>query len=181
MAGLGFAQTPEEYTEDKYISRYKDDAVREMLRSGVPASITLAQGILESARGSSPLARRARNHFGIKCHSVWDGPTYIQDDDARNECFRKYSSVLESYRDHSDVLMNRSRYAFLFDLNPKDYKAWAKGLKKAGYATDPKYPVLLITIIEEHNLYQYDNVDLAELKKKEELQTIAVNPVVGMK
>ena len=161
-----FAQSTE-YTHENYIAKYKDDAIREMFRSGVPASITLAQGLLESARGASSLAQYAKNHFGIKCHTVWEGPTYYQDDDEKDECFRKYATVLESYKDHSDFLMNRSRYAFLFELDPKDYKGWAKGLKKAGYAPDPKYPVRLIKLIEENNLYQFDNAELAVVKKKE--------------
>lgn len=142
----------------EYIDQYKDDAIREMLRSGVPASITLAQGILESGDGNSPLAKYANNHFGIKCHSGWEGPSFIQDDDAKNECFRRYYSVYDSYKDHSDFLANRSRYAFLFDLKTTDYKGWAKGLKKAGYATNPKYPDLLIRIIEENDLSQFDRV-----------------------
>lgn len=139
----------------EYIDMYKDDAIREMHRSGVPASITLAQGILESGDGNSPLARYAKNHFGIKCHSDWKGKTFVQDDDAKDECFRKYNDVLDSYRDHSDFL-KKNRYAFLFDLKPTDYIGWAKGLKKAGYATNPKYPQLLIDIIEKNNLAQYD-------------------------
>lgn len=141
----------------EYIEMYKDDAIREMQRSGVPASITLAQGILESGDGNSPLARKANNHFGIKCHSDWQGKTFHQDDDAKDECFRKYKNVLESYHDHSEFL-KKKRYAFLFDLKSTDYKGWAKGLKKAGYATNPRYPQLLIKIIEDNNLHQYDLV-----------------------
>ncbi|NQY67367.1 MAG: glucosaminidase domain-containing protein [Flavobacteriales bacterium] len=168
-----FAQSSTEYTEDNYIAKYKEDAIREMHRSGVPASITLAQGILESAKGGSPLAKNAKNHFGIKCHTVWEGPTYYQDDDIADECFRKYSTVLDSYKDHSDFLRTRSRYDFLFELEAKDYKAWARGLKKAGYATDPKYPVRLIKIIEENSLYRFDNVEqVAEVKKKESQRSI---------
>lgn len=151
----------------EYIEMYKDDAIREMHRSGVPASITLAQGILESGDGNSPLARYANNHFGIKCHSDWKGPTFIQDDDEKDECFRKYKKVLDSYRDHSDFLMKK-RYAFLFDLKITDYKGWAKGLKKAGYATNPKYPDLLIRIIEANNLDQYDRVKEGKLNTKKE-------------
>jgi LysM repeat protein len=138
-----------------YIAKYKDEAIKEMKRSGVPASITLAQGILESGNGNSSLARKANNHFGIKCHSDWDGPTYIQDDDRKNECFRKYKHVLDSYHDHSEFL-KKPRYADLFALKTTDYKGWAHGLKKAGYATNPKYPKLLIDIIEKNQLYQYD-------------------------
>ncbi|KJS07588.1 MAG: hypothetical protein VR77_00775 [Flavobacteriales bacterium BRH_c54] len=143
-------------TRSEYIETYKDDAIREMHRSGVPASITLAQGILESGDGNSPLAMYANNHFGIKCHSGWKGKTMHIDDDAKNECFRKYKSVYESFEDHSDFLTSRSRYAFLFELKVTDYKGWAKGLKKAGYATNPKYADLLIDLIEKHQLYEYD-------------------------
>ncbi len=139
----------------EYIEMYKDEAIKEMHRSGVPASITLAQGILESGDGNSALARHAKNHFGIKCHTGWTGGTFIQDDDTKDECFRKYKSVLESYRDHSEFL-KKKRYASLFDLKITDYKGWAKGLKKAGYATNPKYPQLLIDIIEKNDLAQYD-------------------------
>ena len=151
---------PAEYrmTREEYITKYKDQAVREMLHSGVPASITLAQGILESADGNSPLARYANNHFGIKCHNTWKGETFIMDDDAKNECFRKYNSVYDSYRDHSEFLASRDRYAELFKLKTTDYKGWAHGLKKAGYATNPKYANLLIYIIESHNLNEYDKV-----------------------
>ena len=149
---FGFAKmTPEEYIE-----KYRESAIREMKRSGVPASITLSQGMLESGNGNSELAIKANNHFGIKCHSDWKGPSVKMDDDAKNECFRKYKSVYDSYLDHSCFLKNRSRYAFLFQLKITNYKGWAKGLKKAGYATNPKYPELLIRIIERHQLNQYD-------------------------
>lgn len=141
-----------------YISQYSDQAIREMHSSGVPASITLAQGMLESDYGNSPLAKYANNHFGIKCHKGWEGPTFIQDDDERNECFRKYYQAYDSYKDHSEFLRTRDRYASLFDLKTTDYKGWAKGLKKAGYATNPKYADLLIRIIEENELYKYDEV-----------------------
>ena len=155
----GYSQ-PAEYkmTQREYIDRYKDEAIREMLMNGVPASITLAQGMLESANGNSPLAVYANNHFGIKCHKGWQGLTFIQDDDTRNECFRKYSNVLDSYSDHSTFLNTRGRYSFLFELKRTDYKGWARGLKKAGYATNPKYPVLLIKLIEKYKLYEYDHV-----------------------
>lgn len=151
---------PAEYklSPKEYIVRYKDDAIKEMLMHGVPASITLSQGMLESANGNSPLAVYANNHFGIKCHKGWNGLTFIQDDDEKNECFRKYASALESFTDHSAFLSGRSRYASLFDLKKTDYKGWAKGLKKAGYATNPRYPELLIKLIETHNLYQYDKI-----------------------
>ena len=150
---------PAEYktTREEYIMRFKDDAISEMLMHGVPASITLAQGMLESDNGNSALATYANNHFGIKCHKGWEGLTYMADDDQKNECFRKYASVLDSYSDHSNFLKFRPRYAFLFELKNTDYKSWAQGLKDAGYATDPKYPERLIKIIEANNLYQYDN------------------------
>ncbi len=151
---------PAEYkmTREEYIERYKNDAIKEMLMHGVPASITLAQGILESGNGNSPLAIYANNHFGIKCHG-WEGLTFIQDDDEKNECFRKYSSVLESYSDHSAFLRTRFRYAALFELKKTDYKGWAKGLKEAGYATNPKYPQMLTDIIEKYNLHEFDMVE----------------------
>ncbi len=139
----------------KYITEHKEDAIREMIKSGVPASITMAQACLESSDGNSPLAINANNHFGIKC-SNWVGPSYIQDDDAKDECFRKYNTALESYDDHSNFLKTRPRYAFLFELDKTDYKAWAKGLKKAGYATDPSYADRLIKIIEDYQLHMLD-------------------------
>lgn len=162
------AQPPKkEMTRNEYIEMYKEDAIKEMKKNGVPASITLAQGILESNCGNSTLAVKANNHFGIKCHSDWNGKTFKHDDDKKNECFRKYKTVLESYDDHSLFLKGSKRYQFLFEMNSTDYKAWAHGLKKAGYATDPKYPDKLIKIIEESNLAQYDNgVMVAELKPK---------------
>jgi len=145
-------------TRTEYIEFYAPFAVQEMLLSGVPASITLAQGILESGDGNSNLARKANNHFGIKCHGLWKGEKHYMHDDAENECFRVYDNVFESYRDHSDFLSGRTRYAALFKLRKTDYKGWAKGLKKAGYATNPKYPALLIKIIEENDLDKYDRM-----------------------
>lgn len=143
------------YTRKDYIQKYKDLAVREMERTGIPASITLAQGLLESGNGNSMLARKANNHFGIKCHD-WVGPSVKMDDDAKNECFRKYNNPYESYKDHSKFLTTRSRYAFLFKYRSDDYKRWAHGLKKAGYATDPKYAHRLIKIIEDEQLFKLD-------------------------
>ncbi|MCF8230250.1 MAG: glucosaminidase domain-containing protein [Bacteroidales bacterium] len=143
-------------TREEYIEKYKDIAIEKMQEFRIPASITLAQGILESGSGNSKLARRANNHFGIKCHNDWKGKTFRQDDDARRECFRKYKKVEDSFRDHSYFLTQRGRYSDLFKLDITDYKGWARGLKKAGYATNPKYPQLLIKIIEDHKLYQYD-------------------------
>ncbi|HQW24183.1 MAG TPA: glucosaminidase domain-containing protein, partial [Bacteroidia bacterium] len=127
----------------RYITEHKEDAIREMIKSGVPASITMAQACLESSDGNSPLAINANNHFGIKC-SNWVGPSYIQDDDAKDECFRKYNTALESYDDHSNFLKTRPRYSFLFSLEQGDYIGWAKGLKQAGYATNPDYANRLI-------------------------------------
>ncbi len=149
-----------------YIQRFKDIAKKEMKQYGIPASITLAQGILESASGTSRLAREANNHFGIKCADDWDGERIYHDDDALNECFRKYKNPEESFVDHSKFLAERRRYAFLFRLPLTDYEAWAKGLKKAGYATDPSYPSKLIYLIEKYNLHQYDKEVLKEMKIK---------------
>jgi len=146
----------------EYIDKYKVTAVKKMLEHGIPASITLAQGILESGAGRSSLAVEANNHFGIKCHKEWTGDTYIMDDDKRNECFRKYNNAAESFEDHSQFLIGRSRYAFLFEYKVTDYKKWAHGLKKAGYATNPKYAHLLIKVIEDNELYKYDRIKSLE-------------------
>ncbi len=145
---------------ETYILEHKDIAIRQMRAFGIPASITLAQGCLESGNGKSTLAVKANNHFGIKCHD-WKGPSIRIDDDAPNECFRKYRDKEDSYEDHSNFLRYRDRYAFLFDYEITDYKAWAYGLKKAGYATDPKYANKLIKIIEEHRLDRYDKEGLS--------------------
>lgn len=139
-----------------YIDTYKDLAISEMKRTGIPASITLAQGMIESDFGRSRLAVEANNHFGIKCHNDWTGQTIRHHDDKRNECFRKYKKVAESYYDHSDFLKSGSRYTSLFDLDVTDYKGWARGLKKAGYATNPDYANMLIRNIEENNLMALD-------------------------
>jgi len=144
-------------SEETYIDKYKDIAVSEMKRAGIPASITLAQGMIESDFGRSRLAREANNHFGIKCHSDWQGQKIYHHDDRRNECFRKYSKPEDSFYDHSEFLRSGSRYSFLFDLSATDYKGWANGLKKAGYATNPDYANMLIRKIEEKNLHSYDN------------------------
>lgn len=162
-----FAQKGEKLSREDYIGTYKDLAIKEMSRSGVPASITLAQGMLESDNGNSRLAVKANNHFGIKCHSSWKGRKIYHDDDERNECFRKYKSAYDSYIDHSDFLTNVSRYDFLFDFKQTDYKSWAKGLKSAGYATSNKYDKLLIRIIEENELHQYDLAMKTEKKKRD--------------
>jgi len=153
---------------EEYIELYKNIAIKKMKEYGIPASITLAQGILESGSGNSKLARIANNHFGIKCHKDWHGKTFYMDDDEEHECFRKYNKAEDSYRDHSLFLTQRGRYSFLFDYDIKDYKKWAHGLKKAGYATNPKYPQLLIRIIENYELAQYDSGKAGKRKKKKE-------------
>jgi LysM repeat protein len=158
-----FAQT-DKIRIEAYINSYKELAISEMLRTGVPASITLAQGILETAGGQSDLAAVANNHFGIKCKSEWTGETMLHDDDAKNECFRKYPSVEESFKDHSDFLRLRPMYAFLFKLDPTDYEGWAKGLKKAGYATNATYAQQLIKLIVENNLQSFS---LIAMQRKE--------------
>ncbi|MDA9127498.1 glucosaminidase domain-containing protein [Flavobacteriaceae bacterium] len=139
-----------------YIESFAPIAIEEMRLYGIPASITLAQGILESGSGSGTLAIKANNHFGIKCHTTWTGERVFHDDDELGECFRKYTDVKYSYRDHSLFLTQRSRYADLFKLKISDYQGWARGLKKAGYATDPKYPDKLISLIERFDLWQFD-------------------------
>ena len=140
---------------EDYIAAYKDIAIAEMQRTGVPASIKLAQGIHETMAGTSSLVKKSNNHFGIKCKSNWTGPSVSHTDDAPNECFRKYELPQESYRDHSDFLRNNTRYASLFNLDPMDYEGWAKGLKKAGYATNPRYPQIIIDLIENYHLQDY--------------------------
>jgi LysM repeat protein len=147
--------TAQRLTKEQYIEAYKDLAIREMKRTGVPAAITLAQGILETENGNSDLFKKSNNHFGIKCKSDWTGPTVSHDDDAAGECFRVYKTAEESYMDHSNFLKAGTRYSFLFQYDPSDYKAWAYGLRKAGYATNPKYPEILIQNIENYNLQQY--------------------------
>jgi LysM repeat protein len=153
-------------TTKNYINTYKDLAISEMKRTGIPASITLAQGMIESGNGKSSLAAEANNHFGIKCHNDWKGPTVKHHDDRRNECFRKYRSPEESFRDHSDFLRTTPRYKELFELSSTDYKGWAKGLKKTGYATNPDYANMLIRKIEEYGLYKYDNLTVTATSKQ---------------
>lgn len=166
VAVVAVAQSPvaaqQTLTRAQYIEQYAPMAVESQLLYGIPASITLAQGCLESGNGNSRLAREANNHFGIKCGGTWDGPSLRHDDDAPQECFRSYNSVAESYVDHALFLSERERYRSLFDLDPKDYKGWARGLKAAGYATNPAYAELLIRIIEENNLQRFDNALLAD-------------------
>lgn len=150
-------------TKEQYIDMYKDLAIREMKRMGIPAAITLAQGLLESEGGNSELLKKSNNHFGIKCKDTWSAAGVSHDDDAKGECFRVYKNAEESYRDHSNFLRSRAWYAPLFKLDPMDYKGWAHGLKRAGYATNPRYPEMLIKFIEDNNLQQYDNVDRSEI------------------
>lgn len=161
---------------NSYVLQYKDIAKGNMKQYGIPASIILAQGILESGAGSGTLSKTANNHFGIKCHTGWTGESVRHDDDAEQECFRKYNDPAESYRDHAEFLTGRSRYASLFKLEKGDYQGWAKGLKAAGYATDPKYPDKLISYIERYNLHQYDaevlGVEFTPIQKS---QPVAVN------
>lgn len=149
----------------QYIKKYAPLAVLEMHKYDIPASITLAQGILESGNGRSQLASKSNNHFGIKCHTGWKGQKVYHDDDEKGECFRKYKFVETSYKDHSEFLSGRRRYANLFKLRKSDYKGWAKGLKKAGYATDKNYPKKLIKIIETYELYEFDKIREKDLKR----------------
>ena len=151
---------------EAYIKKYRELAVEEMKKYHIPASITLAQGLLESGAGQSALARKSNNHFGIKCGSDWYGKTVSHDDDARGECFRAYKHSKDSYEDHSKFLAGRPRYASLFNLNITDYKGWARGLKKAGYATNPRYADQLIGIIELYELYKYDDKNYLKWLKK---------------
>jgi LysM repeat protein len=153
----------------QYINTYRDIAIEEMQRTGVPASVKLAQGIHETLAGTSDLVKKSNNHFGIKCKDSWAGESVKHDDDLRNECFRKYNSAEESYRDHSDFLKNSSRYAPLFSLDPVDYKSWAYGLKKAGYATNPRYPQIIIKLIEDYHLQDYTMIALGKMQPKEEI------------
>lgn len=153
---LTFGESGPKNSRQDYINQFAQLAIQEMNEYHIPASITMAQACLESGDGNSTLATGANNHFGIKCRSDWAGPSVRHDDDARNECFRKYKSAIESYRDHSRFLTGGMRYQFLFDYDIKDYKKWAYGLKKAGYATDPQYPERLLKIIDEYQLYRLD-------------------------
>ncbi len=153
-----------------YIENYNEIAKEEMKQYGIPASITLAQGILESGAGRAELSKKSNNHFGIKCHKGWTGARVYHDDDKLQECFRKYKDPKYSFRDHSLFLSQRSRYASLFTYDQGDYKSWAKGLRKAGYATDPKYPQKLITIIENNKLYRYDEEVLGKKSKNKKEQ-----------
>ena len=152
---------------EKYIETYREMAISEMQRTGIPASIKLAQGIHETMAGTSDLVKRSNNHFGIKCKSNWTGESVKHTDDAPNECFRKYDDPMDSYRDHSDFLKAGKRYASLFTLDPLDYSAWAYGLKKAGYATNPRYPQIIIKLVEKYNLQDYTLIALGKMPPKE--------------
>lgn len=157
----------------QYINTYKFAAIEEMKRTGVPASIKLAQGILETQAGQSDLVRRSNNHFGIKCKTAWAGEKVYHDDDERGECFRAYGTAMDSYKDHSDFLKNSQRYSFLFKINPEDYKEWARGLKKAGYATNPKYWQQLVKYIEDYSLNFYTQIALGKQQMADELPMYA--------
>ncbi len=163
-----FCQIRPKTTAKEYIEKYKNIAIKEMKKHNIPASITIAQGMLESGLGKSKLATKANNHFGIKCHKDWNGKTFRKNDDKRRECFRKYNSVEESFKDHSYFLSQRSRYKFLFSYKISDYKSWARGLRKAGYSTNPRYPKLLIAIIEEHELHKFDSKRHKNTKSKDQ-------------
>ncbi|WP_422083543.1 glucosaminidase domain-containing protein [Ulvibacterium sp.] len=165
----------------EYIETFSEIAQFEMKAYGIPASITLAQGLLESGFGRGELAKKTNNHFGIKCHTGWKGDYDFHDDDERGECFRKYNHPMYSYRDHSIFLANRSRYAFLFNLPSNDYKRWAKGLKQAGYATDKRYPQKLIQLIEQHRLYRYDRAVIREGYGKKEVAEVPERSVYIVK
>lgn len=165
ITSLSLFAVDKKISKTDYVAQWKDEAIYQMVEHNIPASITLAQGLLESGNGNSTLATKANNHFGIKCHS-WKGKKVYHDDDKRNECFRKYKNAQESFEDHS-IFLKQPRYKFLYDYKITDYKAWAKGLKKAGYATDSKYPKKLIALIETLNLDQYDKAGMKMIKKGE--------------
>ena len=150
--------------QEAYIKRWKDEAIRQMVEHRIPASITLAQGILESGSGKSELSSKSNNHFGIKCHKGWEGGRTYYDDDKKGECFRVYDDARDSYHDHS-LFLKRDRYASLFDLRIDDYKGWAKGLKRCGYATSPTYAKALIELIERHGLDRYDDEGIQWIKR----------------
>jgi LysM repeat protein len=157
----------------EYINQYKDLAIAEMQRTGIPASIKLAQGIHETSAGTSELVKKSNNHFGLKCKAEWTGMTVSHTDDAPNECFRKYDNPKDSYKDQSNYLKSTPRYASLFNIDPTDYKAWAFGLKKAGYATNPQYSQIIIKLIEDYDLQDYTMIALGKLKSGQE--TLAKN------
>lgn len=162
---------------EDYIRTFSDIAQREMQTYRIPASITLAQGLLESGFGKGELTRKTNNHFGIKCHTGWEGDYAHHDDDLRGECFRRYNHPMHSFRDHSIFLTSRSRYAALFELEPDDYRGWARGLKAAGYATDRKYPQKLISLIERYGLHRFDTEIAASLPRKKAVPVARPNPL----
>ena len=170
-----FSITGQNMTREQYIEQYSKDAIIQMHKHKIPASITMAQGILESNNGNSRLAVKGNNHFGIKCHN-WDGKKIYEDDDKKNECFRKYENAIASFEDHSLFLKKYNRYAFLFDFKITDYKAWAKGLKTAGYATNKKYADLLIKLIEENQLYELDKVKETQSILAESSRNVYLHP-----
>lgn len=184
FSGFLYAQ---KITPEQYINTYKNLAIAEMKRTGIPASITLAQGLLETESGNSDLVQKSNNHFGIKCKSTWTGESVTHTDDAPNECFRKYGKPEDSYRDHSDYLSTSARYASLFKLDAADYRGWCYGLKKCGYATNPRYPQILMSNIEKYNLQQFDSGDTSAeeeifadakiINQNNEIKTIAIAPV----
>ena len=174
---LAFADSKKNYSTEDYIDMWKITAIEQMNEFQIPASITLAQGILESGNGNSRLAREGNNHFGIKCHKNWDGERIYEYDDLKNECFRSYDNASQSYEDHSLFLTGRSRYEKLFELSLTDYKAWAKGLKSAGYATNPKYAHLLIDIIEKYDLAKYDKMPYLPSQEKGDLTIQVEEPL----
>jgi LysM repeat protein len=176
VTGIYAQPSERKLSPHEYVESHKEDAIKEMLMFGVPASVTLAQGMLESDNGNSDLAVYANNHFGIKCHEDWTGPSYIKDDDTKDECFRKYETVLQSYSDHSQFLRSRTRYAFLFELKTTDYKGRAHGLKESGYATDPRYADRLIDIIEKNKLYEYDKNVSMQVRQPEANLTEHITP-----
>ncbi|HEY4061580.1 MAG TPA: glucosaminidase domain-containing protein [Puia sp.] len=171
LALSGVKSLPAQVSTDgiNYVNTYKALAMDEMQRSGIPAAIILAQGIHESEAGTSELVKRSNNHFGIKCRDDWKGDVVYHDDDSRGECFRSYATAADSYRDHSEFLRRSTRYASLFNLDPSDYEGWANGLKKAGYATNPRYAQILIKTVRDYNLEQYTLIALGKMKPSEEL------------
>jgi len=187
LAGLflsaSFCAGAQRISPEQYIEQYKDFAIREMKRMGVPAAITLAQGILETESGNSDLVRRSNNHFGIKCKASWTGGRVFHDDDATGECFRAYGNAEDSYRDHSNYLRGNKRYESLFRLEATDYEGWAHGLKRAGYATNPRYPDILIKNIKQYNLQQYSLAAITEVPKfdagKYADEKVKVVPMLG--
>lgn len=179
LTSLQVESQRQQMTVEEYIEKYSDLAIKEMRQYGIPASITMAQGILESDNGSSELATIAKNHFGIKCQKEWSGKSFIKDDDKKNECFRRYASVEDSYRDHSLFLRSRDHYAFLFRLELTDYRSWAYGLKQAGYATNPRYPEMLIKIIEENGLDRLDRRGLHHGDVISGIDSLPPSPLAG--